>query len=401
MNDGGTGAGSAQEGAVELPRLRAASATGTPGPTPDVRRQMASLPHPVLMLAPGQVVAAANPAAEQFFSQSQRRLIGRAFAEMLRFSDPRLQGRLAESDTPVSARHVDAQVVGQGPRRLDVATAPVVDAAGWQMLTLSDSAAVEPLGEATPMGNDSLLRGPEILAHEIKNPLAGIRGAAQLLGRKVEGSDRALTNLIADEVDRIAKLIDQMQTLSRRTSEPVEPCNLHETIRRASQILSAASAPKGVAPRIEEEFDPSLPPVLGSAHGLVQVLLNLLANAREATQDTPTPRIIVRTRFVSGMQLHATGRGNPVRLPIEVRVSDNGPGIAAGVRDHIFEPFVTSKKTGQGLGLALVRKLIRDMNGRITHDRDEAGGWTHFRLHLPVADGEPRRLRSPRGGENA
>ena len=124
---------------------------------------------------------------------------------------------------------------------------------------------------------------------------------------------------------------------------------------------------------------------MGSAHGLVQVLINLLANAREAGRDGEKPRIIVRTRFASGLQLHSTGRGLPVRLPIEVRVSDNGPGIDPTMRDHIFEPFVTSKKTGQGLGLALVRKLVRDMNGRITHDRDDATGWTHFRLHLPVA----------------
>jgi two-component system nitrogen regulation sensor histidine kinase GlnL len=109
--------------------------------------------------------------------------------------------------------------------------------------------------------------------------------------------------------------------------------------------------------------------------------------------EVENPRIVVRTRFVSGLHLHTTGQGEPVRLPIEVRISDNGPGIAHAVRDHIFEPFVTSKKAGQGLGLALVRKLVRDMNGRITHDRDEAGGWTHFRLHLPMAPDSRRKLR--------
>jgi two-component system nitrogen regulation sensor histidine kinase GlnL len=124
---------------------------------------------------------------------------------------------------------------------------------------------------------------------------------------------------------------------------------------------------------------------LGSTNGLVQVLINLLANARDASRDVASPRVIVRTRFASGLQLHVTGRGNPVRLPIELRVSDNGPGIDPAMREHIFEPFVTTKKTGQGLGLALVRKLVGDMNGRITHDREDATGWTHFRLHLPVA----------------
>ena len=357
---------------------------------PDARKQLGSLPQAVILLSPGHMISQANPAAEQFLGQSQRRLLGRALAEVV-LLDPRLVSRLTDTDAPVTARHVDAVVVGQGPRRIDIATAPVVDAPGWQVFTMADSGAVEPLGQASQSGDNALLRGPEVLAHEIKNPLAGIKGAAQLLGRKVGGADRALTTLIADEVDRIAKLIDQMQTLSRRTTEPVEPCNLHETIRRASTILEAA----GTAPTIEEEFDPSLPPVLGSAHSLVQVLINLLANAREATQGLKTPRIIVRTRFVSGLQLHAADRGQPVRLPIEVRVSDNGPGADVAVRDHIFEPFVTSKKSGQGLGLALVRKLVRDMNGRITYDRDEQGGWTHFRLHLPMAtEGKPRSLRN-------
>jgi two-component system nitrogen regulation sensor histidine kinase GlnL len=138
---------------------------------------------------------------------------------------------------------------------------------------------------------------------------------------------------------------------------------------------------------------------MGSAHGLVQVLINLMANARDAGGGGENARVVVRTRFASGLQLHAAGQGMPVRLPIEVRVSDNGPGIDPAMRDHIFEPFVSSKKSGQGLGLALVRKLVRDMNGRITHDRDEIGGWTHFRLHLPVAmeGGEKTARRAYKG----
>jgi two-component system nitrogen regulation sensor histidine kinase GlnL len=305
----------------------------------------------------------------------------------LRFDQPRLIARIAEGDTPISARQIDVQVVGVGTRRVDLTIAPVVNEAGWQVLTLHDGAAADAIGEPLVSRKSAVLQAPEILAHEIKNPLAGIRGAAQLLARKINPADRALTTLIAVEVDRIAKLIDQMQTLSQRTIEPVGPCNLHEAIRHACAIIGAASA---AAPRIEEEFDPSLPVALGSTNGLVQVLLNLLANARDASREGAsraghTPRVVVRTRFASGLQLHVAGRGEPVRLPIELRVSDNGPGVDPAMREHIFEPFVTSKKSGQGLGLALVRKLVGDMNGRITHDRDETAGWTHFRLHLPVA----------------
>jgi two-component system nitrogen regulation sensor histidine kinase GlnL len=356
---------------------------------PDAHRLLASLPLAVVLLSPGQHVSWANPAAEQFFGQSLRRLAGRRLQDVLRFDLPRLTERLSDSEAPVSARDIGASVPGQGARRLDITITPIVDEPGWQLVTMHDSTASEALGEDGSAGENAVLRAPEILAHEIKNPLAGIRGAAQLLARKVEVKDRALTTLIADEVDRVAKLIDQMQTLSRRTAEPVAPCNLHEAVRRASAVLSAASTD---GPRIEEEFDPSLPPVLGNSGGLVQVLINLLSNAREACRDVAKPRIVVRTRFASGLQLHTSAEGTPVRLPIELRVSDNGHGIDPAMRDHVFEPFVTTKKSGQGLGLALVRKLVRDMNGRITHDRDDAGGWTHFRIHLPLAS-EPKARR--------
>ena len=359
--------------------------------TPDAPRLLASLPLAVVLLAPGQRIDWANPAAEQFFGQSLRRLGGRKLQDVLGFDEPRLTERLADREAPRSARDIGVTVPGQGAKRLDVTITPIVDEPGWQLVTIHDSTASEALGEDSSAGENAVLRAPEILAHEIKNPLAGIRGASQLLARKIEEKDRALTTLIADEVDRIAKLIDQMQTLSRRTAEPVAPCNLHEAARRASAIISAAASEDG--PRIEEEFDPSLPPVLGSSDGLVQVLINLLSNAREACREVARPRIVVRTRFASGLQLHTSAEGKPVRLPIELRVSDNGPGIDPAMRDHVFEPFVTTKKSGQGLGLALVRKLIRDMNGRISHDRDDAAGWTHFRIHLPLA----QEVRSKRG----
>ena len=367
----------------------------TPGHAgPDAARQLATLPWAVVLLAPGLRISSANPAAEQFFGQGRRRLSGRKLTEMLSF-EPRLAERIGDSETPVSAREIDVSVIGRGPRRIDITVSPLIDEPGWQLLTIHDNTATEALGDDAGGAELASLRGPEILAHEIKNPLAGIRGAAQLLARKVGEKDRALTSLIADEVDRIATLIDQMQTLSRRTPVPLEPCNLHEAVRRASAVLDAAETGSEKQLKFEEEFDPSLPSVLGSPDGLVQVLINLLSNAREACRGVEHPRIVVRTRFASGLQLRSTESGQPVRLPIELRGSDNGPGVDPAMRDHIFEPFVTTKKTGQGRGLPLVRQLVRDMNGRIGHDRDEANGWTHFRIHLPLAT--EMRSRSRKG----
>jgi two-component system nitrogen regulation sensor histidine kinase GlnL len=348
---------------------------------PDAFRQLASLPLAVLLLEPGLRISSANPAAEQFFGQSLRRLAGKRLFDTMHFDDARMAEMVADSETPVSAREIGVIVRGRGPRRVDIAAAPVIDEPGWQLLTLNDNTTAA-LGDDTGAAGDGTLRAPEILAHEIKNPLAGIRGAAQLLARHVSKSDRALTDLIAGEVDRIVKLIDQMQTLSRRTHTPVGPCNLHESARRAIAVLDAADRP---GPRIVEEFDPSLPDVLCNGDALVQVLINLLSNACDACAEVREPKVVLRTRFASGLQLHSTGGGKSVALPVELRVTDNGPGVDAAMRDHIFEPFVTTKKNGQGLGLPLVRKLVREMNGRIAHERDEERGLTHFRIHLPLA----------------
>ena len=356
---------------------------------PDAFRQLASLPLAVVLLEPGRRIASANPAAEQFFGQSLRRLAGRRLTDILDFDNARMAERIGDSETPVSAREIGVTVKGKGPRRIDIAASPVIDEPGWQLLTLNDNSAAEALGDDSGASGDATLRAPEILAHEIKNPLAGIRGAAQLLARHVGESHKALTELITGEVDRIAKLIDQMQTLSRRTNTPVEPCNLHESARRAIAVLNAAHEHH---PRIEEEFDPSLPLVLGNGDALMQVLINLLSNAHEACRDVTDHKVVLRTRFASGLQLHSTDSGKPVRLPIEIRVSDNGPGVDPAMRDHIFEPFVTTKKAGQGLGLPLVRKLVREMNGRITHERDEERGLTHFRVHLPLSEEERRTV---------
>ena len=343
----------------------------------------------MLLLGPDLTVNSVNPAVEQLVGFGSRRLIGRSIHDIVHFEEPLILERLSEREAHLVARDTPVRFFDQAARRIDVITAPVVHFPGWQMLVLFEQAGVDALTRGAAPADDEesgALRAPAVLAHEIKNPLAGIRGAAQLLDRRLTDADRALTGLITTEVDRIAKLIDQMQSLSRRSPEPAAECNLHEAVRHAQAILMAGHVDP-IRPRfvVEEEFDPSLPPIIANPDALVQVLLNLMANARDACIAQECPRVIVRTRFASGIQVHMPGIGKTLRLPIELRVSDNGPGVPAPLRDHIFDPFVTSKKSGQGLGLSLVQKLVREMNGRVTHDRDEARGLTHFRLHLPVA----------------
>ena len=146
---------------------------------------------------------------------------------------------------------------------------------------------------------------------------------------------------------------------------------------------------------IREEFDPSLPPVLANRDALEQVLINLLSNARDAALEGDSEaEIAVQTRFVSGLAFSAIREGRAVPLSIEITITDNGPGIPPDLRDHVFEPFVSSKPSGQGLGLSLVRKLVRDMGGNISHERDQRAGLTHFRLHFAAGSAEALDARS-------
>jgi two-component system nitrogen regulation sensor histidine kinase GlnL len=344
---------------------------------PEPREQIAGLTFALLLLRPDLTIDQVNPATESLIGRSARRLLGKKFLDVVSFAEERISERLLGDEAQTVARGLAMQVDGR-PLVVNMTISPMAAHPGWRVVTLSDAGQEERLGEE----ERAPLRGPAVLAHEIKNPLSAIRGAAQLVARKLGESDRSLTDLIADEVDRIAQLIDRMQRLGREQPEPVGPVNLHAAVRRACETVSAAADSE--IP-LREEFDPSLPPVLANEGALVQVLINLIANARDACQDAKNPEIVLRTRFVSGLARNVMRLGRRVKLPIEVQVSDNGPGVDPALREHIFEPFVSSKVNGQGLGLALVNKLVRDMDGRIGHERDEAGGWTHFRVHLPVA----------------
>lgn len=346
---------------------------------PDPGSQIQGLLFAYLLIDPQMQIAEVNHAAENLLCQSAKRLVGRTLADVIGPLEPRVEACLADNDAPLVARDIGV-LAGEAEIRVNLTASPLASHPGWRALTLSE------VGHEETQRNDgagALLGTPSVLAHEIKNPLAAIRGAGQLVARKLPVKDKKLARMITDEVDRIARLIDRMQQLGSRRADVAAPCNPHEAIRSAIATVRAAGGPKV---QILEEFDPSLPPVLANRDALEQVLINLISNARDAAGSGAKGQVTIHTRFVSGFAFSAVRFGRAVRLPIEITVSDNGPGIDPAIRDHVFDPFTTTKQSGQGLGLALVRKLVRDMNGSISHDRDLRSGLTHFRMHLPLAD---------------
>ncbi len=275
----------------------------------------------------------------------------------------------------------------RGPRiRVDFVETQVPDHAGWRIVTLHQAPASRRMtqGGDRTAGARAAVGAAAMLAHEIKNPLSGIRGAAQLLGSGGEGQE-ALTSLITTEVDRIAALIDRMQDFTDTRPLKLAPTNVYPLLDHARRVALAGFA-RGMV--VEERFDPSLPPVLIDPDAFQQVLLNLLKNAAEALAGMAQPRITLATAYRHGMSV-STGAGRPRQpLPIEICVLDNGPGAPEDIAEHLFEPFVSGKPEGKGLGLPLVEKLVGDMGGIIQYAREherERDPVTVFRILLPRA----------------
>ncbi len=259
---------------------------------------------------------------------------------------------------------------------------PLPEEPGGVVLVLQDASAARALDRQLTFRSAarSVTGMAAILAHEVKNPLSGIRGAAQLLESSVNASDRELTVLIRDEADRIRALVDRMEIFGEKPIER-QPVNIHrvmEHVRRLAQTGFAAHL------RFHEIYDPSLPPAWGNRDQLVQVVLNLVKNAAEAVTfaGQPNGEITLTTGFQHGVWLAVPGSERRRHLPLLVAVRDNGSGIPEDIRPNLFDPFVSSKPSGSGLGLALVAKIVADHGGLI--EVDSRPGRTEFRLHLPV-----------------
>lgn len=342
--------------------------------------------HPVvtfLLSTQGRVLDV-NQAAENLFNRGRTALIGQSVDQLFHSnSRSNLSGMLADPGKNLWAYAIELQRAGGEVIVADIAVASAGRNSEWRVL------AIHPVPRAGRMpfrrpgsAGRSAGAAAAMLAHEIKNPLSGIRGAAQLLGKANRpGNPAELAALIVGEVDRIAKLIDSMQGFTRDAIQPSQPINIYPAIAQAKGI-----AQQGFGQNIHfvEEFDPSLPMVMGHHDSLVQILINLIKNASEAVGNVPNAKVRLMTAYRHGLSWDAGDGGGHRPLPVEICVADNGAGVDDALVESMFDPFVSSKREGQGLGLALVDKLARDMGGLVQYDR--TGGWTRFRVHLPAQD---------------
>jgi two-component system, NtrC family, nitrogen regulation sensor histidine kinase GlnL len=365
---------------------------------PEARRHiehdvlLAALPHPILVLGDNERVLYANAAAEVFFSASGAVLKRQTLRELVGFGSPLLAliAQVRRTGSTVNEYGVDVGLPRANTLKLvDVFGGPLSEQPGLVVLMLQQrSMALMIERQLTHRAAARSVSGlATLLAHEIKNPLSGIRGAAQLIEPSLQEQDRALAQLICAETDRIRGLVDRMEVFGDERPFAKEPVNIHVVLDHVKRLAETGF---GRDLRTSVEYDPSLPAVAGNRDKLVQAFLNLVKNAVEAIEQGREPgRIVLRTAFRPGMRLTVPGSGPRVSLPLMIEIEDNGPGIPEALKPHLFDPFVTTKRNGTGLGLALVAKIIGDHGGII--ECDSMPKRTIFRVLLPMQDKRSRQ----------
>jgi two-component system nitrogen regulation sensor histidine kinase GlnL len=342
----------------------------------------ASLPVPALLVDADTRIAEVNAAGELFLNASARSLDGAGLFERLT-TDAALEEALARvrrDQSPIFFNTVNLRTGLGPPVECNLQLAPLTGAEGHVLILIQPRQIADRLGQAAGIKTAarSAIGMAEMLAHEIKNPLAGITGAAQLLSMNLAKEDQELTDLIVAESRRIVALLDQVEHFGNLRPPERRAVNIHDLLDRAE-----TSALVGFAAHmaIVEEFDPSLPPTWVDGDQMLQVFLNLLKNAAEASGGRQG-RITIRTFYDGSLRLRRKD-GSGQNLPLQVEIIDNGPGIAPEIAEQIFEPFVSGRGNGTGLGLALVSKIVSEHDGWISVD--SVPGRTVFRLSLPVA----------------
>lgn len=363
-------------GAKPRARLRAV-------PVLDSSAILAALPAPIFVVDQDDCFTYLNLAAESFFGGSSASLAGRPLLELLPSDSPlfALLQQVRQRGHSVSEFGVTLEGMRFGSHFVSLDLAPLQESMGGVVIAVQERSIARKIDRQLTHRNAarSVTAMAAMLAHEVKNPLSGIRGAAQLLESSVPAHDRELTKLICDEADRIVALVDRMEMFADGRPLQRQPVNIHEVLEHVRRLTLAGFA-KQI--RVLERYDPSLPPVLGNRNLLVQALLNLLKNAAEAVPAVGG-EIVLSTRYQQGVRLAVLGSNARIDLPLMISIQDNGPGIAEDLRAHLFDPFVTTKPNGKGLGLALVAKIVGDHGGVIEFDSEP--GRTVFRLLLPMA----------------
>ncbi len=363
---------------------------------PDPARLLNALPQPLLAIGKNGDILEVNIAAEHFFDMGRALLLRAGLADLLPFGSPLFQliaDALATQST-VNGYKLDISTPRTGGGKLvDAFVAPLMCAEDGVSVMLHERSIAEKMDRQLTHRSAarSITALGAVLAHEIKNPLSGIRGAAQLLESSVNDDDRALTQLICEETDRIVKLVDRMQAFSDERPLASESLNIHSVLDHVKRLALAGFA-RHI--RVLAVYDPSLPNVLGSRDQLVQVFLNLVKNAAEAIgEEAIDGEIVITTAYRPGVRIKTATSAEPVSLPLEICVRDNGSGLVPDIASNLFDPFVSTKASGSGLGLALVAKVIGEHGGIV--ECESLPRRTTFRVLMPLQTRPPSGAARP------